>query len=54
VTDVALHNEALRVVHAQGGRISFGHVGSTSMREPDLTYPSFYPPIASCSAATPS
>lgn len=43
VTDVALHNEVLRVVHAQGGRISFGHVGSTSMREPNMTYPSFYP-----------
>jgi Xaa-Pro aminopeptidase len=43
VTDVALHNEALRVVHAQGGRIAFGHVGSTSMRDPDMTYPSFYP-----------
>lgn len=43
VTDVALHNEALRVVHAQGGRISFGHVGSTAMREPNMTYPSFYP-----------
>ena len=42
VTDVALHNEALRVVHAQGGRIAFGHVGSTSMREPGMTYPSFY------------
>jgi ectoine hydrolase len=43
VTDVALHNEALRVVHAQGGRISFGHVGSTAMRDPNMTYPSFYP-----------
>ena len=42
VTDVALHNEALRVVHAQGGRIAFGHVGSTAMREPNMTYPSFY------------
>jgi Xaa-Pro aminopeptidase len=43
VTDVALHNEALRAVHAQGGRIAFGHVGSTPMREPAMTYPSFYP-----------
>ena len=43
VSDVALHNEALRVVHANGGRTAFGHVGSTSMRDPDLTYPSFYP-----------
>jgi Xaa-Pro aminopeptidase len=43
VTDVALHNEALRVVHAQGGRTAFGHVGSTSMRQPNMTYPSFYP-----------
>lgn len=43
VTDVALHNEALRVVHAQGGRIAFGHVGSTRMRDPNMTYPSFYP-----------
>lgn len=43
MTDVALHNEALRVVHAQGGRIAFGHVGSTAMREPEMTYPSFYP-----------
>ncbi len=43
VTDVALHNEVLRVVHAQGGRIAFGHVGSTAMREPNLTYPDFYP-----------
>lgn len=42
VTDVALHNEALRVVHAQGGRIAFGHVGSTPMRDPDMTYPDFY------------
>lgn len=43
MTDIALHNEALRVVHAQGGRIAFGHVGSTAMREPEMTYPSFYP-----------
>ena len=43
VTDVALHNEALRVVHALGGRIAFGHVGSTPMRDPDMTYPGFYP-----------
>ncbi len=43
VTDVALHNEVLRVVHAQGGRIAFGHVGSTAMREPEMTYPGFYP-----------
>ncbi|MCC7485118.1 MAG: aminopeptidase P family protein [Burkholderiales bacterium] len=43
VTDVALHNEALRVVHAQGGRIAFGHVGSTPMRDPGMTYPGFYP-----------
>jgi len=42
VSDVSLHNEALRVVHAQGGRIAFGHVGSTSMREPQMTYPDFY------------
>jgi Xaa-Pro dipeptidase len=43
VTDSMLHNEALRVVHAQGGRTAFGHVGSTSMRQPNMTYPSFYP-----------
>ncbi|HSQ02622.1 MAG TPA: M24 family metallopeptidase, partial [Burkholderiales bacterium] len=43
VTEVALHNEALRVVHAHGGRIAFGHVGSTAMRDPKMTYPSFYP-----------
>lgn len=43
ITDVSLHNEALRVVHAQGGRICFGHVGSTSMRDANLIYPSFYP-----------
>lgn len=42
VSDVALHNEVLRVVQAQGGRIAFGHVGSTSMREPAMTYPDFY------------
>lgn len=42
VSDVALHNEALRVVHAHGGRIAFGHVGSTSMRDPNMTYPNFY------------
>jgi len=44
VSDVALHNEALRVVHSQGGRIAFGHVGSTPMRDPTMTYPDFYPP----------
>jgi Xaa-Pro aminopeptidase len=44
VTDVALHNEVLRVVHAQGGRISFGHVGSTPMRDPSMNYPDFYAP----------
>jgi Xaa-Pro aminopeptidase len=43
VTDVGLHNEVLGVVHAQGGRIAFGHVGSTPMREPDMIYPDFYP-----------
>lgn len=43
VTDAELHNEALRVVHAQGGRTAFGHVGSTPMREPAMTYPDFYP-----------
>lgn len=42
VTDIALHNEVLRVVHAEGGRISFGHVGSTPMRDPSMTYPDFY------------
>jgi Xaa-Pro aminopeptidase len=44
VSDVALHNEALRVVHAQGGRIAFGHVGSTPMRDPSMNYPDFYSP----------
>lgn len=44
VTDVALHNEALRVVHAEGGRIAFGHVGSTPMRDPSMNYPDFYSP----------
>ena len=43
VTEVALHNEALRVVHAQGGRIAFGHVGSAPMRDAGMTYPAFYP-----------
>lgn len=43
VSDVALHNEAMRVVHGQGGRTAFGHVGSTPMRDPDMTYPDFYP-----------
>ncbi len=43
MTDAALHSEALRIVHSQGGRTAFGHVGSTSMREPNMTYPSFYP-----------
>lgn len=41
-TEAALQNEALRVVQAQGGRTAFGHVGSTAMREPKMTYPSFY------------
>jgi len=36
VTDVALHNEALRVVHAEGGRIP--------MRDPSMNYPDFYSP----------
>jgi Xaa-Pro aminopeptidase len=44
VSDVALHNEALRVVHAEGGRIAFGHVGSTPMRDPSMNYPDFYSP----------
>lgn len=44
VSDVALHNEALRVVHSQGGRIAFGHVGSTPMRDPNMNYPDFYSP----------
>ena len=43
VSEVALHNEALRVVHANGGRITFGHVGSTPMRDPEMIYPNFYP-----------
>ncbi len=42
VSDVALHSEVLRVVQAQGGRIAFGHVGSTPMRDPSMTYPDFY------------
>jgi Xaa-Pro aminopeptidase len=41
-TNVALHNEVLRAVHAQGGRIAFGHVGSCPMREPAMVYPDFY------------
>jgi Xaa-Pro aminopeptidase len=43
VTDNALHNEVLRLAHELGGRIPFSHVGSTSMRNPHLLYPSFYP-----------
>lgn len=43
LTEVALHNDVLRTVHAASGRIAFGHVGSTSMREPSMNYPNFYP-----------
>jgi Xaa-Pro aminopeptidase len=43
VTDIALHNEALRVVHELGGRTPFGHLGSTSMLHPAMVYPRYYP-----------
>jgi len=43
VTDISLHNKVLRLVHELGGRIPFGHVGSTSMIAPTLSYPNFYP-----------
>lgn len=43
VTDMALHNEVLRGVQDAGGKIPFGHVGSTPMRQPAMRYPNFYP-----------
>lgn len=43
VTDVALQNEAFRVIRDLGGRPSMGHVGSTPMHDPSMTYPHPYP-----------
>lgn len=43
VTNMALHNEVLQVAHSLGGRIPFGHVGSTPMHDPAMHYPDFYP-----------
>ena len=42
VTDVSLQLGIVEDVHEMRARVPFSHVGSTSMRQPRLRYPSFY------------